>query len=398
MLVATLQASHALIEEMATTSKQLANVFRTNNSSKDLMSLFTDDVRRRVLNTTKQHIQSKRQLAETLSAANESATRQQATAPERVPTGTGAAMAPPDARKATPRLSTASTGGVASDAKKAAPSSQPKKERIPGSMDANLGYSSEALQARPKESDVDGATGHGLAQLEDELHGEQTLHRSQGDERDRVLKEHAAARAEAKKRWKAELSELTAAMAREICEFEENIVRAAALENVELPPQLQKLRFKPSTRLNKLNELRRSLDPTRNGGTVGALNSTRREAHDEEMSELDDQASKLEKQEVRIHPRPQLRALLLSCYPRTLALPRPACNAYCRCLLRAACACIIARSLRHLICFEHVALRATAVSRLPTGRTVARPLPDGCSRPDAFVVPLSAPRHAEASA
>ena len=98
------------------------------------------------------------------------------------------------------------------------------------------------------------------AQLEEQLVEEHMaqLDVAQQAQREKVLKAHNAEQSKARARWNTELTDLTAVQAQEICQLEESVVRALALEDVDLPQQLLKHRFKPSARLAKLKRERES--------------------------------------------------------------------------------------------------------------------------------------------
>ena len=80
------------------------------------------------------------------------------------------------------------------------------------------------------------------------------LEASQREQRERLAVTQATELAEAETGWRDEIAALTAMQAQENQEFELRIARAAALEEVELPRQLLKHRYKPSAKLYNINE------------------------------------------------------------------------------------------------------------------------------------------------
>ena len=102
-----------------------------------------------------------------------------------------------------------------------------------------------------------------------------SLERDQQEQRERLAKAQAYELAEAEAEMREEIEALTEAQAEEHEEFELRITRAAALEEVELPRQLLKHRFKPSARLLSIRDALKRLpdDLTQANMAVGETKS-----------------------------------------------------------------------------------------------------------------------------
>ena len=127
---------------------------------------------------------------------------------------------------------------------------QERKALLSAGFDAEAEKIQARLQALRSETEKD------RHDLEMRLYKQRlsALELSQKAQREQEAKRQAAERAKAEASLREELAELTAAQALEHQEFELRITRAAALEDVELPPQLLKHRFKPSPKLVSIRE------------------------------------------------------------------------------------------------------------------------------------------------
>ena len=88
-------------------------------------------------------------------------------------------------------------------------------------------------------------------ELEEQLYQQRLwgLELQQKQQRQQLAEKQAAARGRAEADLQTELEELSSAQAQEHAALIEQLTRAAALEDVELPRQLAKQRFRPSEKL-----------------------------------------------------------------------------------------------------------------------------------------------------
>jgi hypothetical protein len=223
------QASHAALEDSAAYSRQLVNVFTANETeaSKAQRDL-GDEIRRKVLSASQQRTQAK---MNELPAGSDIAYVQQYA--QSSPSGASVQASPEQ---------------VAADLQKGRQKSSAAENE------------SGALQAREQSDLLRSGGEKQRAQMEERLVEEHMaeLDLAQEAQREKIVKVHSVQQGTARSRWKDELSDLTAVQAKEICQLEESVVRALALEDVDLPQQLLKHRFKPSARLAKLKRERES--------------------------------------------------------------------------------------------------------------------------------------------
>jgi hypothetical protein len=224
---AALQASHAALEQSESYSKQLTGIFRapdTNKAQRD----FCDDIRRRVQHAS---VNLRRQTAASTSA-------------DVLPPDGGSGKVPPELT-ATPTTQDAMQMGATHkpDDKSLAAWASPAGSTEAMSQNAPAQTSGEHTISEKER-----------AQLEERILEQERARLSEvyRADHERIVAAHSAALHAAKAGLDAELSQLTSAQAREICTLEERVMRACALEDVDLPPQLMKHRFKPSARLSEL--------------------------------------------------------------------------------------------------------------------------------------------------
>ena len=218
---AVLQASHAALEQSESYSKQLTGIFRAPDTIK-AQHIFCDDIRRRVQHAS---VNLRRQTAARSSA-------------DVLPPDGGSGKVPPELT-----------------AKLITQNEMQTDDRSLAAWASPVGCTEAMLQNAPTQTSGEQTVSEKQrAQLEERIFEQERARLSEvyRADHERIVAAHSAALHAAKAGSDAELSQLTSAQAREICTLEERVMRACALEDVELPSQLMKHRFKPSARLSEL--------------------------------------------------------------------------------------------------------------------------------------------------